>query len=101
MWTAGDHQIIAPNGAVWFHAAYCSWDSDPMPDIGCDTTEFQYHLIKVLDNAGYHGATFNAVLNYVQNTHGTDGWIGVTHDGWQMFDSTDWWFKPFNKELLI
>ena len=101
MWLAGDHQLIAENGAVWFHAAYCSWGPDPMPDIGCDTTEFQYHLIRVLSNAGYHGATFNTVLNYVQMTHGTDGWIGVTHDGWQMFDSTDWWFTPFNKELLI
>ena len=100
MWLAGDHQLIAENGAVWFHAAYCRWGPDPMPDIGCDTTEFQHHLIKVLNNAGYHGESFNAVLNYVQQTHGTDGWIGVTADGWQMFDSTDWWFKPFNKELI-
>ena len=100
MWLAGDHQLIAENGAVWFHAAYCRWGSEPNPDIGCDTTEFQQLLVWVFDNAGYHGESFNAWLNAVQQMHGTDGWIGVSHDGWQLFDSTDWWFKPFDKELL-
>ena len=101
MWTAGDHQLIAETGAVWFHAAFCQWDPEPPVEIGCDTTDFQRHLIRILDNAGYYGAVFNAYLNVVQETYGTDGWIGVTNDGWEMRDTTDWWFKPFNKDWIM
>ena len=101
MWTAGDHRLIATNGAVWFHAAYCSWDPTPPTNIGCDTSEFQRHLVMVLDNAGFYGSAFNAWLNLVQEAHGTDGWIGVTQDGWQMRDTTEWWFKPFNKDWIM
>ena len=96
MWTAGDYQLIAPNGAVWFHAAFCSWDPEPNPDIGCDTRRFQIQLVAVLESAGFWGVGFNSMLNSIQKTYGTDGWIGVTNDGWQMCDTTDWWFKPFD-----
>ena len=101
MWLAGDHRLIATNGAVWFHAAYCSWDPTPPTNIGCDTSEFQRHLVMVLDNAGFYGSAFNAWLNLVQEAHGTDGWIGVTNDGWEMRDTTEWWFKPFNKDWIM
>ncbi len=101
MWLAGDHKLIATNGAVWFHAAYCSWDPTPPTNIGCDTSDFQRHLVMVLDNAGFYGSAFNGWLNLVQEAHGTDGWIGVTHDGWQMRDTTEWWFKPFNKDWIM
>jgi hypothetical protein len=100
MWTAGDHKLIEGNGAVWFHAAFCQWDPEPNPDIGCDTADFQHHLIKVLDNAGFHGATFNALLNQLQRDNGTDGWVGITNEGWFTRDTTDWWFKPFNGEII-
>ncbi len=96
MWTAGDYQLIAPNGAVWFHAAFCQWDPEPNPDIGCDTTRFQIQLVAVLTNAGYWGLGFNSLLNAVQNTHGTDGWIGLDSDGWWMRDTTDWWKTRFD-----
>ena len=96
MWTAGDHQLIAPNGAVWFHAAFCQWDPNPDPQIGCDTSAFQEVLILALDNAGYWGVGFNSLLNSLQQTYGTDGWVGVTNDGWQVHDSTDWWFLDFD-----
>ena len=43
IWTAGDHRLIAQNGAVWFHAAFCTWDPEPPVHIGCDTTNFQSH----------------------------------------------------------
>ena len=101
MWLAGDHKLIDPHGAVWFHAAYCTWDPEPPVEIGCDTSDFQKHLVRVFDNAGFIGASFNAWLNLVQKTYGTDGWIGITNDGWEMRDTTDWWFKPFNKEWII
>lgn len=101
MWLAGDHQLIEKNGAVWFHAAYCTWDPTPPVSIGCDTRDFQRHLVPVLDNAGYNGEAFNAWLNLVQEAHGTDGWIGITAAGYQMRDTTDWWFKPFNKEWIM
>ena len=100
MWTAGDHQLIAKNGAVWFHAAYCEWDPEPPVEIGCDTSDFQVHLIRVLDNAGFYGEIFNAWLNHVQMTYGTDGWSGITNGGWQMRDTTEWWFRPFNGEWI-
>lgn len=100
MWLAGDHKLIQPQGAVWFHAAYCQWDPEPPTDIGCDTTSFQKELIKVLCNAGFCGARFNAWLNFVQANHGTDGWIGVTNDGWSIRDTTDRWFKPFKKDWI-
>lgn len=101
MWLAGDHKLIAETGAVWFHAAYCSWDPEPPVQIGCNTEEFQLHLIHVLDNVGFYGSAFNAWLNLVQEAHGTDGWIGVTNGGWEMRDTTDWWFKPFNKDWIM
>ncbi len=101
MWCAGDHRLIAENGAVWFHAAFCTWDPEPPVNIGCDTSNFQEHLIRVLDNAGFYGDAFNAWLNLVQEAHGTDGWIGVTNGGWEMRDTTDWWFKPFNKDWIM
>lgn len=100
MWTAGDHQLIAGNGAVWFHAAYCVWDTDPNPSIGCSTIEFQRHLVLVLDNAGYHGMYFNMLLNSIQAEHGTDGWIGLTNEGWFTRDTTEWWFEPFNPDWI-
>ena len=100
MWLAGDHQLIAKNGAVWFHAAYCQWDSEPMPDIGCDTTEFQQLLIKLFDNAGYNGKAFNQALNYIQATHGTDGWIGADIERWWTRDTTEWTWDIFDKDLI-
>lgn len=100
MWLAGDHRLLAPNSGVWFHAAYCSWDPNPMPSIGCDTSDFQRELIPVLTNAGFHGPTFNLILNHLQMRFGTDGWVGVTEDGWAVRDTTDWTFEPFNPELL-
>lgn len=101
MWLAGDHKIIEENGAVWFHAAFCQWDTEPLPEIGCDTSDFQFHLIRVLTHAGFNGKAFNQWLNFVQTTHGTDGWIGVTNDGWEMRDTTEWWFEDFNKEWIM
>ena len=90
MWTAGDYCIIEAGGAVWFHSAYCNWDPDPLPMIGCDTTHFQSELIRVLDDAGYDGETFNWLLNVRQMESGTDGWIGSTIAGWFERDTTDW-----------
>ena len=101
MWTAGDFKLIKENGAVWFHAAFCTWDSDPNPEIGCDTTEFQRHLVRVLDNAGFRGGLFNMLLNTIQRKHGTDGWVGVTNDGWFTRDTTDWWFEDFNEDWIL
>jgi hypothetical protein len=101
MWLAGDHKLIKENGAVWFHAAFCQWDPEPPVEIGCDTRDFQKHLIRVLDHAGFNGEAFNQWLNFVQTTYGTDGWIGLTNDGWEMRDTTDWWFKPFKKEWIM
>ena len=92
MWTAGDvRQFENGKGQVWFHAAYCSWDSDPNPEIGCDTTSFQLRLIECLEDAGYRGLAFNSWLNLIQETFGTDGWIGVVGDldSWYLYDSTD------------
>ena len=100
MWLAGDFKLLAPNSGVWFHAAFCSWDPNPMPSIGCDTSDFQRELIPVLTNAGYHGPTFNFILNSIQYRFGTDGWVGVTADGWAIRDTTDWTFETFNEELL-
>jgi len=101
MWLAGDHKLIAENGAVWFHAAYCTWDSEAPVEIGCDTSDFQKHLVRVFDHAGFNGDAFNQWLNMVQAAYGTDGWIGVTNDGWEMRDTTDWWFEPFNKDWIM
>ena len=101
MWLAGDHQIIKEHSAVWFHAAYCVWDPTPPVNIGCDTKLFQAHLALVFTNAGFNGPAFNAWLNVIQEAHGTDGWIGVTYkDGWQVRDTTDWWFEPFDVEWI-
>ena len=100
MWAAGDHQLIKGHGAVWFHAAYCQWDPDPNPDIGCNTIEFQRHLVRVLDNAGYHGIYFNMLLNSIQAQHGTDGWIGLTNEGWFTRDTIEWWFEDFNPDWI-
>jgi hypothetical protein len=100
MWLAGDHKLLAPNSGVWFHAAFCTWDPNPMPSIGCDTSNFQRELIPVLANAGFHGPTFNLYLNHIQVLYGTDGWVGVSADGWFIRDTTDWTFEPFNPELL-
>lgn len=100
MWLAGDHRLLAPNSGVWFHAAFCSWDPNPMPSIGCDTSDFQLELIPVLANAGFHGPTFNLYLNHIQLLYGTDGWVGVSADGWFIRDTTEWTFEPFNPEIL-
>jgi hypothetical protein len=101
MWLAGDHKLIEEHGAVWFHAAYCVWDPEPLPDIGCDTSHFQMYLVAVLDHAGFDGEKFNDFLNLTQAAHGTDGWIGVTNDGWFSRDTTEWWFKPFNVDWIM
>ena len=100
MWLAGDHKLIAEHGAVWFHAAFCTWDPEPVPDIGCNTSGFQTLLVGVLSNAGYHGETFNWYLNHVQFHYGTDGWIGVDADGWWLRDTGLWYWETFREEAL-
>ena len=101
MWTAGDYCIVEAGGAVWFHAAYCNWDPNPQPNIGCDTRDFQFELIKVLDDAGYDGDIFNYLLNMRQLESGTDGWIGQTTKGWFERDTTDWTFWPFDLKRIL
>ena len=96
MWTAGDVRKVEAGGSVYFHAAYCTWDPYPFPNIGCDTSDFQIALIDVLDHAGYNGLMFNFWLNFIQSEHGTDGWIGIENGGWWIFDSTDGWAIPFD-----
>ena len=91
MWTAGDYRQVAKGGGVWFHAAYCTWDSDPFPSIGCNTLTFQEELVKIFDDAGYNGRLFNQWLNVIQYQLGTDGWIGLTNSGWWLLDSTSGW----------
>ena len=101
MWTAGDFCIVEAGGAVWFHSAYCNWDPNPQPNIGCDTRDFQLELIKVLDDAGYDGEAFNYLLNDRQFLSGTDGWIGQTTDGWFERDTTEWTFWPFDLKRIL
>lgn len=95
MWTAGDIRRVEIGGGVWFHAAYCNWDPNASPDIGCDTTEFQVALIECMEDAGYNGLAFSVWLNLVQDTFGTDGWIGLDTLGWHIWDSTDDLVLPF------
>jgi hypothetical protein len=97
MWLAGDVREVPKGTIVAFHSAYCTWDPQGTPSIGCDTSDFQIHLINVLDNAGYNGRAFNALLNEVQAVFGTDGWIAIHHEGWTLWDSTDddiFYFNP-------
>ena len=101
MWTAGDYRMVEAGGAVWFHSAYCNWDPDPQPNIGCDTRDFQDELIKVLDDAGYDGELFNFLLNMRQLESGTDGWIGKTNKGWFERDTTDWTIWPFDLKRIL
>ena len=97
MWLAGDYRELEQGGGqVWFHAAYCNWDSDSSPDIGCDTTNFQTGLIEVFEDAEYDGLVFNIWLNLIQDTLGTDGWIGQNSIGWFIWDSTDNFTLPFD-----
>ena len=91
MWTAGDVRNIAEGGGVWFHAAYCTWDPEAFPAIGCNTLAFQEELVKALQDAGYNGYSFNTWLNLIQYQLGTDGWIGITNSGWWIQDSTSGW----------
>lgn len=101
MWLAGDEKIIAEHGGVYFHAAFCTWDPSPMPNIGCDTSVFQEALIKVLKDAGLRGTSFNALLNEVQTLNGTDGWIVITNDGWFLVDTTEWTWLDFEPDWVI
>ena len=101
MWTAGDFKMVAPGGGVWFHSAYCNWDPDPAPMIGCDTTDFQTELIRVLDDAGYDGEMFNWLLNVRQMESGTDGWIGKTKEGWFERDTTEWTQWDFDLKRIL
>lgn len=101
MWTAGDYCLVEAGGAVWFHSAYCNWDPDPQPNIGCDTRDFQDELIKALDDAGYDGELFNYLLNMRQLESGTDGWIGKTNKGWFERDTTDWTIWPFDLKRIL
>ncbi len=96
MWLAGDERRVEIGGGVWFHAAYCDWDPTPPTDIGCDTTEFQSALIECLEDAGFIGYSFNVWLNVIQANFGTDGWIGLNDRGWQIWDSTDDIYLPFD-----
>ena len=92
MWTAGDvRQLENGRGQVWFHAAYCSWDPNANPEIGCDTSDFQLRLIECFEDAGFRGIAFNIWLNVIQGNFGTDGWIGCIGDvdSWYLYDSTD------------
>ena len=89
MWLAGDVREVPKGTIVAFHAAFCWWDSEGTPDIGCDTSHFQMYLIDVLHHAGYDGLAFNALLNQVQGIFGTDGWIVIRYQGWTLWDSTD------------
>lgn len=96
MWLAGDLKLVEPGGAVWFHAAYCTWDPWPAPSIGCDTSNFQLQLMDLFEHAGYNGHMFNMWLNIVQYDAGTDGWIGIAAGGWWIYDSTEGWRIPFD-----
>jgi hypothetical protein len=101
MWLAGDERRIPTGSVVAFHSAYCNWDPNGNPNIGCDTTDFQFHLTRVLNDAGFAGDSFNAMLNQVQSVLGTDGWLVITGKGWLLWDSTygDTWY--FDAEYLI
>jgi hypothetical protein len=101
MWTAGDYRMVEAGGAVWFHSAYCNWDPDPQPNIGCDTRHFQDELIKALDDAGFDGEIFNYLLNMRQLESGTDGWIGKSNKGWFERDTTDWTIWPFDLKRIL
>lgn len=96
MWAAGDVRKIEPGGGVWFHAAYCTWDPTPPTEIGCNTESFQVDLIEALEDAGFRGLAFNIWLNLIQDTFGTDGWIGATIEGWFIWDSTEDYTLPFD-----
>ncbi len=102
MWCAGDVRQLEEGGQVWFHAAYCQWDSTANPSIGCDTTDFQIKLIDVFEDAGFDGLSFNIWLNVVQGNFGTDGWIGImyTTDDWFLYDSTDDFIFFFDEEVI-
>ena len=96
MWCAGDERRIEVGGGVWFHAAYCTWDPTPNPEIGCNTVSFQVAMVEVLEDAGFRGLSFNNWLNIIQGAFGTDGWIGKTNEGWFIWDSTDDVVLPFS-----
>lgn len=101
MWLAGDERVIRGGSVVAFHSAYCTWDPNGNPDIGCDTVDFQYHLTRVLQDAGFAGASFNAMLNQVQALMGTDGWLVSTATGWVLWDSTDGDIYFFDADYLL
>lgn len=103
MWLAGDIRDIEKGGAVWFHAAYCTWDPYAGPDIGCDTSAFQVELIYIFEDAEFNGQKFNEWLNVIQYSLGTDGWIGVTNEGadWWIYDSTIGWRSPFDVTKVL
>lgn len=92
MWMAGDHRIVAEHGAVGWHRAFCQWDPNPMPDIGCDVTVFDEEMDRIFHDAGY-GYSFTYKLIVIQFHHGTDGWIIVTNDGW--------FYEDMNEDLRI
>ena len=95
--------VTIGSGKVWFHAAYCTWDPDPRPNIGCNTKNFQILLIEVFEDAGFRGIRFNDWLNHIQETMGTDGWIGLVGrgDNWFFYDSTDNHVFPFDEEEIV
>lgn len=103
MWLAGDLRTLEHGGGmVWFHAAYCSWDPSPNPNIGCNTVDFQISLIEVFDDAGLRGVHFNNWLNHIQRVLGTDGWIGLVgkEDNWFFYDSTDGLIFHFDEKEI-
>lgn len=89
MWMAGDYRCVLPGGAVGWHRAYCTWDDQPMPDIGCDVSVCDDEMTRIFDDAGYNGNLFTWTLQDIQWECGTDGWITVTNDGWFFDDDSD------------
>ena len=99
MWMAGDHRVVAPNGQVGWHRAYCQWDPWPNPDIGCDPIMSDIAMDAIFADAGY-GKLFGAHLINIQNRFGTDGWIIATTDGWWVEDKNMWTLTKVDPEFF-
>ena len=93
MWMAGDERIVPEHSAVGWHRAFCNWDPDPCPEIGCEVRECDMEMLLIFMDAGY-SPIFSDWLIAIQWRNGTDGWIEVHGD-------SSWWITDNNEDSRI
>jgi hypothetical protein len=89
MWLGGKDRQVEAGAMVMFHAPYCNWDEESNPDIGCNIDYICFQFEQVFTASGFNGQKFIYNLRHIQQSFGTDGWLGIlgNMDKWYMIDT--------------